>query len=67
MEKFVKFLFIIGCFVICFCMGRCSMEEECKEKIEFAELQQRVCESTFNLFKEDFDQFCTERFEKMGC
>lgn len=67
MEEFVRFLFLLLCFVITFWLGYAATKFEYEQKLQDKQTQLNICTSSMDLFKEDFDAFCAERFEKMGC
>ena len=58
---FTAFLLI---FVIA---GQAHEIKQLKTQLEDKQIELNVCNSTMNLFDSDFDRFCAERFEKMGC
>lgn len=67
MEEFVRFLFLLLCFVVTFWLGHAATKFEYEQKLQDKQTQLNICTSSMDLFKEDFDAFCAERFEKMGC
>jgi hypothetical protein len=66
-EEFVKFIFLLLCFVVAFWLGHAATKAEYEERLQDKQIELNICTSSMDLFKEDFDAFCAERFEKMGC
>ena len=52
---------------ICFNLGYVICKIDMEEQLQDKEIELNICNATMDLFKEDFDAFCAERFEKMGC
>jgi len=67
MEEFARMIILTVCFALAFAFGRWSGLMDMKEKLQDKQTELNICVGTIDLFKEDLDAFCAERFEKMGC
>ena len=67
MKDVMKFILIVCMLVITFCAGRHAGIAEMYSQVHDMDIDLRVCQATFELFEEDMDTFCADRFEKMNC
>lgn len=67
MEQLCKFIALLIGFTLFFTIGYAAGKASMEEQLQDKEIQLNICNATTDLFKEDFDKFCEERFEKMGC
>ena len=47
--------------------GQAHDIKKLENKLQDKQIELNICNSTMQLFDKDLDQFCAERFEKMGC
>jgi len=66
-EEFVRFIMLFICFMVTFWLGYTAGQLDMEEKLQDKEIELNICNASMDLFKEDFDAFCADRFEKMNC
>ena len=63
----ITFIITLLMMIVCFNLGYVVCEIDMEEQLQDKQIELNICLSSMDLFKEDFDAFCAERFEKMGC
>lgn len=63
----ITFIITLLMMFICFNLGYVVCEIDMEEQLHDKQIELNICMANMDLFKEDFDAFCAERFEKMGC
>lgn len=67
MKWSITFIMTLLMMFICFNLGYVVCKINMEEQLQDKQIELNICNATTDLFKEDFDAFCAERFEKMGC
>ena len=67
MKWSITFIITLLMMFICFNLGYIVCEIDMEEQLHDKQIELNICMANMDLFKEDFDAFCAERFEKMGC
>ena len=67
MKWSITFIITLLMMFICFNLGYVVCKIDMEEQLQDKEIELNICNAMMDLFKEDFDAFCAERFEKMGC
>lgn len=63
----ITFIITLLMMIVCFNLGYVVCEIDMEEQLHDKQIELNICMANMDLFKEDFDAFCAERFEKMGC
>lgn len=67
MKWSITFIITLLMMIVCFNLGYVVCEIDMEEQLHDKQIELNICTSSMDLFKEDFDAFCAEWFEKMGC
>ena len=67
MKWSITFIITLLMMFICFNLGYVACKIDTEEQLQDKQTQLNICMANMDLFKEDLDAFCAERFEKMGC
>lgn len=63
----ITFIITLLMMIVCFNLGYVVCEIDMEEQLHDKQIELNICMANMDLFKEDLDAFCAERFEKMGC
>ena len=67
MKWSITFIITLLMMIVCFNLGYVVCEIDMEEQLHDKQIELNICLANMDLFKEDLDAFCAERFEKMGC
>lgn len=63
----ITFIITLLMMIVCFNLGYVVCKIDTEEQLQDKQIELNICMANMDLFKEDLDAFCAERFEKMGC
>lgn len=67
MKWSITFIMTLLMMLVCFNLGYVVCKIDMEEQLQDKQIELNICTANMDLFKEDLDAFCAERFEKMGC